>query len=121
MHSSFQGRLHGHGHLNRYSQFRPFLILQPRLILSLIATKTNPQDDVAETLRIKDFSRKLALAAQSYGGSCTGEHGIGLGKRELLIKEVGIGAYDTMKIVKKSLDPLLIMNPGKVIDLDHLL
>lgn len=79
------------------------------------------QNDEAEMSRIKDFSRRLALKAQSYGGSCTGEHGIGLGKRELLIKEVGAGAYDTMKIVKKSLDPLLIMNPGKVIDLDHLL
>jgi D-lactate dehydrogenase (cytochrome) len=81
----------------------------------------NPQNDEEETLRIKDFSRKLALKAQSYGGSCTGEHGIGLGKRELLIKEVGTGAFDTMKVVKKALDPLLIMNPGKVIELDNLL
>ena len=77
------------------------------------------QADEKETNRIKEFSKTLALKAQSFGGSCTGEHGIGLGKRDLLIQEVGSGAWDTMKLIKKSLDPKLIMNPGKVIDLKH--
>ena len=79
------------------------------------------QDSDSETHLIRDFSRDLALKAQSLGGTCTGEHGIGLGKRELLMKEIGPGAYDTMKVLKKAMDPLLIMNPEKVIALEQLI
>ena len=48
-------------------------------------------------------------------GTVTGEHGVGLGKKKLLIEEYGTQGIDTMKAIKKALDPLNILNPGKVI------
>ena len=44
----------------------------------------------------------------------TGEHGVGLGKREYLNEELGSNTVDLMKTIKKTVDPLGIMNPGKV-------
>ena len=48
-------------------------------------------------------------------GTCTGEHGIGLGKRELLVQEIGDAGIDVMKAIKRALDPKNLMNPGKVL------
>ncbi|KAL4874929.1 FAD-linked oxidase-like protein, partial [Aspergillus karnatakaensis] len=49
-------------------------------------------------------------------GTCTGEHGIGLGKKEFLEKEVGEGSLTVMRNIKAALDPHWLMNPGKVFD-----
>jgi hypothetical protein len=46
-------------------------------------------------------------------GTCTGEHGIGIGKKESLVKELGIDTIGVMQKLKSSLDPYWIMNPGK--------
>ena len=47
-----------------------------------------------------------------------GEHGIGLGKKEFLAKEVGEGSLSVMRSIKAALDPHWLMNPGKVFDRD---
>ena len=49
-------------------------------------------------------------------GTCTGEHGIGLGKKESLVKELGIDTIGVMRQIKRSLDPHWLMNPGKIFD-----
>lgn len=44
----------------------------------------------------------------------TGEHGVGIGKKEFLVEELGKGTVGLMKTIKRAIDPLGIMNPGKV-------
>ncbi|XP_070574187.1 probable D-lactate dehydrogenase, mitochondrial isoform X2 [Ptychodera flava] len=63
----------------------------------------------------KEFSEKVGRHALSLDGTCTGEHGIGLGKKQLLIEEIGETGIQTMKQIKAALDPKNIMNPGKVL------
>jgi D-lactate dehydrogenase (cytochrome) len=50
-------------------------------------------------------------------GTCTGEHGIGLGKKDSLLKELGIDTIGVMSSIKRALDPRWLMNPGKIMDL----
>ncbi|XP_064480932.1 probable D-lactate dehydrogenase, mitochondrial isoform X2 [Ornithodoros turicata] len=57
---------------------------------------------------------RMALRALELGGSCTGEHGIGIGKQKLLVEEIGAEGVEIMKTLKKTLDPKNLMNPGKV-------
>ena len=64
----------------------------------------------------KQLSEKVVMKALALGGTCTGEHGIGIGKKDYLALEHPSG-LDMMKTIKKSIDPKNIMNPGKVIDL----
>ena len=65
---------------------------------------------------IRDFSNKLIEKALELEGTITGEHGIGLQKKEYLIKEHKDN-LPLMKTLKKSIDPKNIMNPGKIFDL----
>ncbi len=60
------------------------------------------------------LDRKLVARALALGGSCSGEHGVGLGKREFLEIEHGAEALAVMRAIKATLDPRGIMNPGKV-------
>lgn len=46
----------------------------------------------------------------------TGEHGVGVGKKEYLVDELGENTVELMKTIKKAIDPLNILNPGKVSD-----
>ena len=63
------------------------------------------------------LSLSLCRRAVAVGGTCTGEHGVGRGKRELLVEEAGQEGVALMMKLKLALDPLLIMNPGKVLKL----
>lgn len=74
----------------------------------------NP-DDVEEQNRVKAFAENLGRRALALHGTCTGEHGIGLGKRQLLQEEVGTVGMATMRQLKDALDPRGLMNPGKVL------
>jgi D-lactate dehydrogenase (cytochrome) len=60
------------------------------------------------------LDRKIVARALSLEGSCSGEHGIGIGKREFLEQEAGHEALAVMRSVKAALDPHGIMNPGKL-------
>jgi D-lactate dehydrogenase (cytochrome) len=71
-------------------------------------------DDAAEVARAEQFVSWLNELAITLDGTCTGEHGIGQGKRPYLIKELG-GAVDVMGAIKRALDPEDIMNPGKIL------
>ncbi len=62
------------------------------------------------------FDKRLVQRAQSMGGTCTGEHGIGLGKLKHMRNEHGDTAIELMQTIKQALDPQNIMNPGKVVD-----
>jgi len=73
-------------------------------------------DDPDEVARAEEFIERLNLRAIAMEGTCTGEHGIGQGKRRFVRLEHGAGA-DVMMSLKKAMDPDNIMNPGKVIGL----
>jgi D-lactate dehydrogenase (cytochrome) len=77
---------------------------------SLMVDPENAEEmEVAEKL-----AQRISDRAQRMGGTCTGEHGIGLGKREKLVKELGPDAIDVMRTLKAALDPHNIMNPDKI-------
>ena len=62
----------------------------------------------------KAFNARLVKRALDMEGTCTGEHGVGYGKREWLIEEHG-EAVDLMRTIKHAFDPDNILNPGKVL------
>ncbi|KAI0043785.1 hypothetical protein FA95DRAFT_340661 [Auriscalpium vulgare] len=63
---------------------------------------------------VKGAVHRLVHRALALDGTCTGEHGVGLGKKEYLIEELGQGTIELMLAVKKAVDPDNIMNPGKL-------
>jgi D-lactate dehydrogenase (cytochrome) len=70
--------------------------------------------DKEEVSKAKLFCERVVERALAFEGTCTGEHGIGQGKRAYLAAEAGIGVK-VMRAIKAALDPDNILNPGKVI------
>jgi D-lactate dehydrogenase (cytochrome) len=64
--------------------------------------------------RAEGLNDRMIARAQNLGGTCTGEHGVGIGKIKYLYEEHG-EAMSLMRSIKKALDPDNIMNPGKII------
>jgi D-lactate dehydrogenase (cytochrome) len=64
--------------------------------------------------RAWELDKKIVGRALALGGSCSGEHGVGIGKREFLEQEHGAEALAVMRSIKTALDPRGILNPGKI-------
>jgi D-lactate dehydrogenase (cytochrome) len=62
------------------------------------------------------LNRRLVERALAMDGTCTGEHGIGLGKQDWLVEELG-DAVEMMRVIKRALDPKNLFNPGKIFEL----
>jgi D-lactate dehydrogenase (cytochrome) len=69
-----------------------------------------------EMKEVEALNHKLVARALAMDGTCTGEHGIGLGKQDCLIDELG-DAVDLMRQIKRALDPQNLFNPGKIFQL----
>lgn len=72
-------------------------------------------DDHAEIERAEALNRKIVERALAMDGTCTGEHGIGCGKQEFLLAEHGLPAIESMRAIKRALDPDNLLNPGKIL------
>ncbi|KAK0526368.1 D-lactate ferricytochrome c oxidoreductase [Tilletia horrida] len=71
-------------------------------------------NDKAEFERVRSVASRMVEHAQSLGGTASGEHGVGLGKRQYVERELGRGTVDLLRLLKRTLDPENIFNPGKL-------
>jgi len=76
---------------------------------ALILFRTDEEKSKADELVHRMVKRAIALE-----GTCTGEHGVGIGKKEYLVEELGEGTVRFMRTIKKAVDPLGLFNPGKL-------
>ena len=72
-------------------------------------------EDAEEVAAAKAFVERVAERSLVMGGTCTGEHGIGEGKKHFLEPEHGAAAVGIMRAIKGAIDPNNIMNPGKIV------
>jgi D-lactate dehydrogenase (cytochrome) len=71
-------------------------------------------DDQEDWRRAESLNERMVMRALAMGGTCTGEHGVGMGKLDFLVAEQG-EAVALMRQIKKALDPENILNPGKIL------
>jgi D-lactate dehydrogenase (cytochrome) len=76
----------------------------------IVTDPANPK----ELENVRHITHEITMKMIEMGGTCTGEHGIGSGKIEALVEETGAPAVSIMKLIKQTLDPNNILNPGKV-------
>ncbi|CAJ3267290.1 glycolate oxidase subunit GlcD [Burkholderia pseudomallei] len=82
--------------------------------VAILVDPTKPEE-LAEAEALND---RIVERALRMGGTCTGEHGVGLHKMRFLAAEHGENAVDTMRAIKRALDPRNLMNPGKIFTID---
>ncbi|MFN0304376.1 MAG: FAD-binding oxidoreductase, partial [Burkholderiales bacterium] len=80
----------------------------------VILIRPESEEDLSEA---KAFNERLVRRALDMEGTCTGEHGVGWGKKKWLIEEHG-AAIGLMQSIKRTFDPDNLMNPGKLVSLD---
>ena len=81
--------------------------------LMLLVDPAKPE----QTELAKKFNARLVDRAIRMEGTCTGEHGVGMGKMESMRKELGDETISVMRDPKRLFDPENLMNPGKVVAL----
>lgn len=81
--------------------------------LMLLADPANQ----TELAQMKQINHRLVQRALQMEGTCTGEHGIGIGKQAYLAQEAGEAGLKMMRALKRALDPDNLMNPGKIFSL----
>jgi D-lactate dehydrogenase (cytochrome) len=72
-------------------------------------------DDPDEVARTKALLERIAERSLAMDGTCTGEHGIGEGKKHFMVAEHGQSTINLMAAIKHAIDPNNIMNPGKIV------
>jgi len=72
-------------------------------------------NDAREVEAAEQLNGRIVQRALAIQGTCTGEHGVGLHKMDFLLDEHGADALDLMARIKRSFDPLNILNPGKIV------
>ena len=72
-------------------------------------------DHPTEFDEVQRLHRALTVQAHALGGTCTGEHGVGIGNKQYMLDEHG-EALELMRTIKNAIDPSNIMNPGKIFD-----
>ena len=82
-------------------------------LVILIDPKNSAELEEAKALNVRVVKRALSME-----GTCTGEHGIGIGKQPYLLEELG-ETVDLMRDIKRLFDPENLMNPGKVVPLER--
>ena len=83
---------------------------------NLHPTILTDERDHAEMHRVELALADIVNATLARGGTITGEHGIGLAKKPFLRRQLGDASYDLLRLIKKSLDPDALLNPGKIFD-----
>lgn len=79
---------------------------------ALIIIDPNRPEDMAEAERL---NHSIVQDALSSGGTCTGEHGVGMHKIQFMLQEHGVDAIECMRAIKAVFDPNNILNPGKML------
>ncbi|MEK7793712.1 MAG: FAD-linked oxidase C-terminal domain-containing protein [Candidatus Hydrogenedentota bacterium] len=82
---------------------------------NLHVTVFYPKDDTKAGDHARATNARIVEEALALGGTCTGEHGVGIGKQAHMLKEHGAAAISVMRQLKQTLDPKGILNPGKVL------
>lgn len=83
---------------------------------NLHPTILTDERDHAEMHRVELAFADIVEETLKRGGTITGEHGVGLAKKPFLKRQLGDASYDLLRLVKKSLDPGGLLNPGKIFD-----
>jgi len=88
--------------------------LHPNFVFERLATSDAAGDDAGVPLEIWAAAEEIFLTALRFGGTLSGEHGVGVLKRRWLEAEIGTESLDLQRRIKVAFDPAGIMNPGKV-------
>jgi glycolate oxidase len=83
---------------------------------NLHPTILTDERDKEEMHRVEAAFADIVAATLARGGTITGEHGVGLAKKPFLRRQLGDSSYELLRLVKRSLDPDGLLNPGKIFD-----